>query len=467
MRLIDATSITISPERQRQEGLGALDIEGLKKSILERGLIHAIILTEAGHLVAGHRRLLALRELYADGFQIKHDGEMIPVGMIPYTHLLEASQVELLEVEYDENFWRLNLTWQEQTRAHVRIHELRLAQNPAQTLKATSDELAATKAAAAGIPVTPSMLASEQVKLVQMKAVVENLHNPVVANASSPRKAYTALLDAERRRLERDLIRLDPKASPHTLHLGDFRTIVGGFTIGTYDGVVADLPYGINAHKSGNSSLGHQYDDSPTHALDLYRELFRRAWMLLKPMGTIFVFCDIEHFIAIRTMAEQQAFSTFRTPIIWHKGSEGHAPWGREGPKRVYEILLLAVKGQRPLALSFGPDVISIPRPTVDPNRTHAAEKPPELLRYLVQKAFRSGDHILDPCCGTGPIFTAVQGLGIHVTGIELNPEYHEQAASRLVRLSEGNEVAPASLTGHPETIEDKLAAILAASNAQ
>jgi len=168
------------------------------------------------------------------------------------------------------------------------------------------------------------------------------------------------------------------------------------------------------------------------------------------------MFCDIDHFITLRTAAEQQAFGTFRTPLVWHKGDEGHAPWGRDGFKRTYELILYAVKGQKPLALSGGSDVKLVRRSTVDPARVHAAEKPGELLRLLLQLVCRAGDNVLDPCCGSGPIFTAAQGLGISITGCELNPETHTLAASRLANL--GDSTPPESIINHPETSDDVMA---------
>lgn len=462
MHLVPIDSVTIPPERQRREGIDSRAIEGLKRSILERGLIHAPILTDKHVLVAGHRRYLALRELHSDGLAFRHDGQLIPLGLLPFTRLLDASEVELLEVEYDENFHRLDLSWQERTQAYVRIHELKLAINPSQTLTQTAAEIVTAKSESTGTPVTDKAIHTQQVQLSEMRAVAANLHNPVVANASSPRKAYVALLDSQRRELERDLIRLAPQISPHTLILGDFTTISSTLPTSSFDAVICDPPYGINAHRDGSGALEHQYDDSPTNALNFYRHLFRSAFTLLKPLGTAFVFCDIEHFTTIRTIAEQQAFSTFRTPLVWHKGSEGYAPWGREGPKRTYELILYAVKGQRSLVLPLGPDVLSIPRSTSDPNRVHAAEKPADLLRFLVQRACRTGDRILDPCCGSGPIFTAASGLGIHVTGVELNPEYHTLAASRLARLAETPTEGVVN-EAHPETITERLARIVEA----
>ena len=420
------------------------------------------MVSETKTLICGERRLLAIKELYAEGFTIRYDSQEVPDGQLPFTRVADASEVELLEMEYDENFWRENLTWQERSQAYVRIHELKLLQNPKQTLIQTGAEILARKA----LPVTPEAAREEGRDIGRMRSVVENLSNPVVANAPNMDQAYKAYLDDAKRKLERDLIRLNPTTSPHTLIQGDYRNIHSTLGPGTFDAIIFDPPYGINAHTAGSGALQHRYDDTPTYALDFCRLVFQTGFHLLKPMGTIFMFCDIEHFITLRTMAEQQAFSTFRTPLVWRKGTEGHAPWGREGPKRTYELLLYCVKGQRSLALPFGPDIIDLPRSTVDPDRVHAAEKPVGLLRFLVSKALRAGDRILDPCCGSGPIFAAVQNLSIHVTGVEIDTEYYTLAASRLARLAAGEESIPDVGVVHQEDFTDIMSNLKEANNA-
>ena len=62
----------------------------------------------------------------------------------------------------------------------------------------------------------------------------------------------------------------------------------------------------------------------------------------------------------------------------------------------------------------------------------HAAEKPNELLSHLISLCCDPGDTILDPCAGSGPIFDAATSQRCKATGIEIDPEYHAIACSRL-----------------------------------
>ena len=431
MQLISISAITIPSDRQRKEGKDSKSLQDFKADLLKIGLMHPILLTDSHQLVAGERRLLAITELHQDGFQIRHNGDLVPPGMIPFTRFVEADDIALLEAEFSENFWRLNLTWQEETEARVRIHNLRNKIDPSNTQTQTAVAILEKK----DQPITPAAINSERKVLSQMLTVQAHMANPNVAKAPSLSKAYKAVLESEEVRLGRELARLDLPKSNHTLLEGDFITLASTLQKGSFDLIFSDPPYGINAHQNA-AAAEHRYDDSPEAALKLYKFIIQLGFDLLKPQGAVILFCDIDHFKELRTFAEQHAFSTWRTPLVWYKGTEGHAPWGHDGFKRCFELMLYMVKGQRPLAAMGGPDVINLPRNTTDA-KVHGAEKPPELLRYLLQKTCRPLDRVLDPCCGSGSIFLAAKGMNLHVTGCEKSPEYHGRAALRLANLED------------------------------
>ena len=45
-----------------------------------------------------------------------------------------------------------------------------------------------------------------------------------------------------------------------------------------------------------------------------------------------------------------------------------------------------------------------------------------------------AGDTVLDPFCGTGPLWVAAYRLGMGFTGIEINPDYVKIAEARMAR---------------------------------
>jgi site-specific DNA-methyltransferase (adenine-specific) len=268
-------------------------------------------------------------------------------------------------------------------------------------------------------------------------------HLPAVKSAKSLRKAYNIVLDQKKAHVAHQLRKLNAKTSQHKLIHGDFFEISKTLPKGYFDVLISDPPYGINADQQSFEKR-HTYDDSPTAALRLYQEILRKGFHLLKPQGHLFLFCDVEHFTTIRTYAEQQAFSTWRTPIIWFKGPEGPAPWGKSGFCRTYELLLFATKGQRPLCIGPESDV-HLAKRTNRTDRRHAAEKPPELMRWLLQLTCTPGTDckVLDPCAGSGPLLEAAKNLDIELTLVEQSEEHYASLCLRAQEVESGDEELP------------------------
>lgn len=456
MQLILIEDIHVAPDRQRKDPAVARPLLELKRSILTKGLLHPPVLAPRAEpatglqLVAGQRRLLAIGELHQDGLSFNFNGVPVPPGYAPYVLLSALSLADLEEAELEENIFRLALPWPEEASAKLKIHELRKQQNPEQTLLDTAKEIVehSPEDAAAS---------SERQRLVMAAAVQPYLGLPAVKGAKSLKKAYQAVLGVQKVQLAQELKKLSPTVSPHRIIHGDFLEVSKTLKKDSYDFIVGDPPYGISMHQQSFEKK-HQYDDSKETALNFYRELFRRGFHLLKPQGHIFLFCDIEHFITIRTFAEQQAFSTWRTPVIWQKGFDGTAPWGRNGFARTYEIGLFAAKGQKPLQHGPEPDIKLIKR--VDRNdRLHAAEKPPELLRWLLQLTCIPGSNVLDPCCGSAPLLPAAKGLGLELTLVEQSKEYYEAALARSATIDQ--EDTPEDTVARAPLTTDDLDAML------
>ena len=134
MVLIQTTPISliqIPANRQRQE-FEAESMMDLTSSIESVGLLQAPVLRETSEglfLVAGERRLKAVKDLWALGSTLRYAGQTIPEGTVPYTTLGELSELEAEEAELDENLKRRDLTWQELASAHSRLHGLRQKQH--------------------------------------------------------------------------------------------------------------------------------------------------------------------------------------------------------------------------------------------------------------------------------------------------------------------------------------------------
>lgn len=412
-------------DRQRQE-ISPKKLDELKRGILSKGLLHAIVLSknEDGtlRLRAGERRLKAITTLHEEAHTVYYNSEPIPTDHIPYVLTTELSEDDLFELELEENLLRENLTWMEECEARAKLHELRKTQNPGQTVSQTSAEIA---------NVTELEPVTERKKLQQALLITSNKENPKVKKAKNANEAFKALLD-EQEQLFRGKLALAEKQieTPHQLIHADCREAFEKIENGSVSTILCDPPYGIDANKAGQQSK-HFYNDSADYALDVCKFILREGFKKCTPRAVLFMFCDIDQFVTLRTYASQQAWTVFRTPIIWDKQVGGSAPWGKAGFKRSYEILLFAVKGQDELIAGGINDILSF-KQSSRADRTHAANKPVELLEHLIRISTLPGELVLDPCCGSGSIFPAATRAKVRAIGIELDDVYHSQAVARL-----------------------------------
>jgi site-specific DNA-methyltransferase (adenine-specific) len=106
-------------------------------------------------------------------------------------------------------------------------------------------------------------------------------------------------------------------------------------------------------------------------------------------------------------------------------------PWPEHGPQRKYQLVAYAVKGNR-VVNHIAPDLVSYPS---DDNLGHAAQKPVALYDDLLRRSIRPGDSVLDPFCGSGPIFPAAHALKCYATGIELAAASYGVSVQRIAAL--------------------------------
>lgn len=434
---IEISAVLIS-DRQRKE-FSPKELLELKRSILSKGLMHppVLSLSEDGYkLVAGERRIRAMTELHEEGLSFAYNGKAVPPFSIPYTTLSELSLVDLMEAELEENIIRADLSFLEECAAKARIHELRTGQNPTQTFVQTAKELAAKK----GKDPDAVTSRSPETRDIQ-RAVLINRHrdDPAVQKAKDASAAQKVILDKMEASMRAKLATATKTLNTtHTLIRGDCRDEMKKLPDGKFDIIFSDPPYGINADSAKGDSK-HFYDDSPDNAFSIYHAIMSEGFRITKPKAALLLWCDVEHFFDLRTYAAQQGWTTWRTPIIYHKGESGHAPWGRAGFVRTYETLLFAVKGARELYSPGGADVKmfnSTHAGRQEKKKFHAAEKPVWILSTFLQMLGLETHLVLDPCCGSGPIFPAAHRHHMTVTGIELDEHYYNVAASRISALT-------------------------------
>ena len=432
MLLLPLHEITVLPDRQRRV-IDESAILDLANDIERVGLLHPVVINARDKtLIAGERRLRAIELLHVANRPFECGGVPVAPPRVPVTEFYPNSddpESHAYEAELIENIARQDLSWQEVTAARAKLHELRkLQSNNTQTLKQTAEEIARTRPNES----TSAAALSQDVMLADF------LNDEAVAHAPTKKEALRII---ERKAREEKAANLADEwkglvasRSPHILHHGDAFEIMAEMPPRSFDVILTDPPYGVDANSFGDQAWHrHTYEDDEENWKVLINRLGSYSYRLAKPQAHAYIFvANSEHFIYAKKLFARVGWDVWSRPLIWYKGNLAFLPRPKHGPRYTYECILYAIKGGREVLRGAAHDVLTYPSAS---ERLHAAEKPVDLFTDLLSRSAMSGDTVLDPFCGSGPIFSAAHSLHLDATGIELDDTAHNTALQRITEL--------------------------------
>jgi ParB-like chromosome segregation protein Spo0J len=435
MLFLQLSTIKIAPNRQRRE-FDPQTLQELADSIDKHGLLQPIIVREIEgdlQLVAGERRLRAIRDhLLPLGGKVRYAGRVLDDGTVPAVPLGELDQLAAEEAELEENIRREDLTWQERAAAVARLADLRRRQAEAAGRTAPS-------VAELSIEVRGSAKGINQESTRRELILAKHLGNPTIAAAKSADEAWKALKLEEEARRNAELaatVGLTFTADLHEIRNEDALSWLKACAAERFDVILTDPPYGIGADRfgdSGGAAAAHGYADTPEVYSRILTVAFTELYRITKPQAHLYWFCDVDTFLHTREMFEAGGWWVHRTPLIWYKPSGQRVPWPEHGPRRSHELILYAVKGERPTTGIYS-DVLPY---APDGNLGHKAQKPVALFADMLRRSVHAGDAVCDPFCGTGPIIPAAHELKCRATAIEIDPSAYGIAVQRVKALKE------------------------------
>lgn len=445
----------IIPSNRIRRNFDETEVAALADSIASLGLIHPPTLrNDCLTLLAGERRTRAITKLHEENRPFTFEGAIVPRGYLPYNLAGELSELQLREAELEENTIRVDLDWRDHSRAVAELHALREAQHG--KFDRSTGEGWKAKDTAAEILGLISATGTQVTNLVRDSQVIaDHLDDPDVAAAKSKKEALKLIQRKAEAQHNAKLAReFDIEKTPHTLIHGDVRDILPSLTDASFDVILTDPPYGIDAHAFGDmADAAHEYNDT----VDYFRELLRlvaiESFRLAKPSAHLYMFCDIRYFHEISVALQISGWDVWPTPFIWDKGNVGMLPRPAHGPRRTYETIVYAIKGDRPTTGVYT-DVITIPG--IQAPR-FGAEKPYELYANLLRRSIRPGDTVLDCFAGAGPIIPAANTLNCVATTIELNLEKHHYQLTRINECRTSLSSNPTAPTQSGNTSLDRL----------
>lgn len=438
-RSFPISSIIVAPDRQRKELTG---IPELAESIRSLGLIHPVVVTPEGVLVAGERRLRAHEELGLTHITVQ------------FTTDLPREELEAIELE--ENVKRKALHWRDEVAAVVRLHELKLANDPEWTQGDTASLLSISRAVLsnyltldsfvkAGEPLVlaadtystalniclrkKQRAESEEEDSVEA-AFEEAFSGPVSVNPLPQRKAA----DASSPELPLPVAKQKPIPYLNT----DFRAwaLAKGWTGPKFNFIHCDFPYGINfdKHNGGATGLLGGYEDTP----ELYQSCIAALASCMEDrvaesahlMFWLSARLEIVH--ASLGALEAMGWKINPVPLIWHRSDNaGILPDSQRGPRQIYEVCLFGSRGERKIV-----QPVSNLYPHPKTKEVHSSEKPRPMLQHFFRMFVDESTIMLDPTMGSGNSILAAEEAGAkHVLGLEVNKEIFDNAVAYRNRV--------------------------------
>jgi len=426
---IDINDIVVNDRVRKDMG----SIDELANSIKAVGLIHPIVLTRARELIAGERRLRALRVL-----GVKH-----LVHAIHFVYNDEVDPLRLKAIEVEENLKRKNLSWQEEILAKQRLLEIMVEIHGAARSGAPSrsDVLGVTDPGF-GVNRLAALLGesgAQTSKDLELATLITQV--PQLAKAETKEAARRQVM------LGTAVAVALATAKPHAeaqarwkLFEGDFVNNVNNIEPESVDLVIVDPPYGGEVQGMGPNSKGllsEPFNDSLESTRNLLRDLCICAWRVLRRDRFSAVFFGFEVYPNLVVSFVDCGFVVDTDPLIWVKNTVTNtSPYTRYG--RSYEPILLARKGKPKLFRPSQRDVIEIANVTATGTQERKyfhAQKPVALIEKLILDLTPPESTVVDFCAGSGTTGVAALNLKRRVFLFEKDATACEIIRSRLSSL--------------------------------
>jgi len=411
------------------------DIDALATSIKSVGLIQPIIVNRENKLIAGERRLRALKKLGV-------------VELIHTVHFLfndELDPLKLAAMEVEENVKRKSLSWQEEVLAKKRLLDIMVQiHGPSRSGPTARTDIIGTTSAGFGINKLAVLLGesnaqtSKDVELAELITSVPTLAKAETKEAAR-RQATLAIAVATglQQAAQRPKVEGEKK---WTLYEGDFVNNVNNINSNTVDLVIVDPPYGEDVQGMGANSkqlLARPFADSKAEVLTLCSALAAQSYRVLREDRFAFFFFGFAIYKDLVAELRLAGFEVDTTPLVWVKNTViNTSPYTRYG--RAYEPILVARKGEPKILRPGQNDVIEFSTVTVrttTEQKLYHAQKPVELIEKFILDTTILDGLVVDFCSGSGTTGVAALKLKRRVVLFEKDLTACQIIKSRMETL--------------------------------
>lgn len=430
---ISISEIKVEREERQRRAISKETPEflALCSSIASRGLIHPLLLRRDNTLVAGERRLEAVRHLGLRTAAIQYLDELTP-------HEAEVAELE-------ENIQRAPLIWQDRVAAIAKYHSLMEGANGEWSSNTTAKHLnLSLHTVRTAIDVVeaakkkPDLLKFPE--LSQAVTVVKRDYDRAVASE------LDKLADVERRAPPPPRIPAEaaihaplsppppPPEEPLPIEKADFLQWAPSYSGPRFNILHCDFPYGVAIDDSDQMATAagarQSYEDTPEVYRALLHCLVDNVERILLPSSHAIFWFSMTYFEETKA-ALSKSFSVSPFPLIWVKSDgRGIIPDPQRGGRRTYETALFLTRGDRKIVK---PVANGIAAPTA--RGFHLSIKPVPVVAHFLSMLVDEHSELLDPTCGSGSALIAAERLhAARVWGLELEEHYVHEARVDLRR---------------------------------
>jgi len=400
----------IVPERLRKE-MG--DVDGLAKDIEKLGQLVPILITKDMYLIAGERRLRAMKKL----------GKTF----IKALYMENLDELKKLEVEVSENIHRKQFTWQEEQDAIVALHNLRVSQRgepkrgpggvEGQSLERTAQELGVSRETV-----------RQAIHLADARKKMPELNSAKSVSEAQKmiKKAVTQkLLKEAAKRAEKGVV---GKQVENFVN-GDCLEVMKTLPSGMFSFCITDPPWGVDLGNVKNKEI--EFDDSFDSLEKLLPKAAKEIYRLLKEDSWLVMFFPMVHYSFFKETLEIVGFDVDPVPMIWDREVPMKNPAPHMHLSRSYEAMLLCRKGSATIVKQGQRNVFNIPT-VATTQLIHSSQKPVGLLQELIEILTPAGAYGFDPFAGSGAFGCACLITKRRYLLIEKSPEVYAEALQNV-----------------------------------
>ena len=406
--------IKVPEERHRKEFKKIIE---LSNSIAEYGLIEPLIIDREYNLISGERRLRACK--VADLKEVDCE----------FRENLDDWQRAIIELE--ENVQRENLTWQEEVDAKLKIHTL-YQQRYGESRERASGGWTVSN--------TANLLGDSEGSTymdIQLARAIKD--DPTLAEIETKTGAYKALKAKEEIDVRKAIAKVlaedayvTQKEEPIRIILGDSREVLKTFEDESFDFCITDPPFAVGL------------DESPTFSKTWTREIYKDDWgdfsvhyhvlretfRILKQGSHCYVFFAPSFFTEVKTMLVEIGFKVANIPLVWAKPKGGVTLAPFYNYASAYEQIFYCTKGTgRQFNIPGHSNVFIYDPPQ---NKVHPAERPLELIEWIMQNCSVENELGIDPFLGSGVFTLAAKKNNRRAVGVEMGEAYYVEALKKF-----------------------------------